>query len=245
MQNPTARHLLDAGVAVVRVSSERTMERVCSAHARVSSRVGAAARGFTLIELMVVVVIISVLAAISIPQITSRMRDRRTQAVAQEVSTLYRNARLRALGRGSAVLVRYTTTNPRGTIEVREAVGGTALAAACQTLPSASCTGVAAPQRWDAADSSLVRSFGAGVSSTFDTIHIDMRNPDESAISSMDVCFTPLGRTFFRFGAGAWTTDLRVPRAQIWRNDGSGNPIGLQRVVLIPPNGMARLGTSR
>ena len=208
----------------------------------VSARVGAAARGFTLIELMVVVIIISVLAVIAIPQITSRMRDRRTQAAAQEVSTLYRNARLRALGRGSAVLVRYTTTNPRGTFEVREAVGGNVNpAAACQTLPTASCT---RPQ-WSAADSRLVRSFGAGVSPTFDNIHIDLRNPDNSAISSMEMCFTPLGRSFSRVGAGAWTQDLRVPRAQVWRNDGTGNPIGLQRVVLIPPNGMARLGTSR
>ncbi|HEY6556981.1 MAG TPA: prepilin-type N-terminal cleavage/methylation domain-containing protein, partial [Polyangiaceae bacterium] len=53
-----------------------------------SSHVLRAARGFTLIELMVVVIIIAVLAVIAIPQITFRMRDRRTQAAAQEVSTL-------------------------------------------------------------------------------------------------------------------------------------------------------------
>jgi type IV fimbrial biogenesis protein FimT len=192
---------------------------------------------------MVVVVIIAVLAALAIPQITTRMRDRRTQAVAQEVTTIYRNARLRALGRGAAVLVRYTTTDVRGTLEVREAIGGTAIAAAaCQTLPEASCTRL---DGWTATNSRSVRSFGASVAATFSSIHIDMRNPDDSAIAAMDVCFTPLGRTFVRFGAGAWAPLAIVPRANVWRNDGSGSAAGLQRVVLIPPNGMARLGTAK
>ncbi len=191
---------------------------------------------------MVVVIIIAVLAVIAIPQITTRMRDRRTQAAAQEVSTIYRNARLRALGRGSAVLVRYTNTDVRGTLEVREAIGGTGVVAAeCQTLPRSDCT----QQEWTATNSRTVSSFGASVMGTFSSIHIDMRNPDDSAISAMDVCFTPLGRTFVRFGAGAWAPLAIVPRANVWRNDGSGNAAGLQRVVLIPPNGMARLGTAK
>ncbi|HEY6558309.1 MAG TPA: prepilin-type N-terminal cleavage/methylation domain-containing protein, partial [Polyangiaceae bacterium] len=198
------------------------------------------ARGFTLIELMVVVIIIAVLAVIAIPQITFRMRDRRTQAAAQEVSTLFRNARLRAMGRGSAVLVRYTTTDARGTLEVREAVGGTALPAACQTLPSGSCR----DPNWDGVDSRLVRSFGASVAGTFASINIHMRNPDNTAISAMDVCFTPLGRTLVRFGSGGWGNLTNVPRANVWRDGGSGTAVGLTRVVLIPPNGMARLGTA-
>jgi len=209
---------------------------------RVSCFVRGSARGFTLIELMVVVVIIAVLAVIAIPQITTRMRDRRTQAAAQEVSTLFRNARLRALGRGSAVLVRYTTTDARGTIEVREAVGGTALAAtACRTLPTASC---ATPQ-WTAVDSQTVVSFGASVTPTFQSIHVDMFDPAGAAVTAMDVCFTPLGRSFVRYGAGAFLQLAGVPRAGVWREDTSGVAVGLERVVLIPPNGAARLGTAR
>ena len=61
-----------------------------------------AQRGFSLIELVVVVIIIAILAVIAIPAISKRMKDRRTSELAQRVSHIYRDARMRAMGRGGA-----------------------------------------------------------------------------------------------------------------------------------------------
>ena len=52
---------------------------------------------------MVVVVIITALAALAVPSILRQMRDRRTRQAAEEIASVYRQARLRALGRGAAV----------------------------------------------------------------------------------------------------------------------------------------------
>jgi hypothetical protein len=72
---------------------------------------------------------------IAMPAIARRMQDRRTQQAAYEVSALYRDARMRALGRGGAMLVRFTGTK----FEVFEAVRGDDDAEDCQQLPISTC----------------------------------------------------------------------------------------------------------
>src|SRR5688572_2277518 len=81
------------------------------------------ARGFTLVELVAVVVIIAIVAALAMPSITSRLRERRVQQAAQTVAQIYSTARMRAMGRGAAVLVRYTA----GEFQIREAIRGAAV----------------------------------------------------------------------------------------------------------------------
>ncbi|HMR09923.1 MAG TPA: prepilin-type N-terminal cleavage/methylation domain-containing protein, partial [Polyangiaceae bacterium] len=84
-------------------------------------------RGFTLLELVVVVIIIAVLAVLAIPSVLNTLRDRRVQNAALEVGALYRNARMRAMARGGAVLVRFDgTATPQGRVQLREALRGQA-----------------------------------------------------------------------------------------------------------------------
>jgi len=157
------------------------------------------------------------------------MRDRRTRQAAEEIAAIYRQARLRALGRGSAVLVRYANAS----FETREAMLGGA-APNCVQLPSTSCTltdwtttSVTSQQLslWSPTVGVISEVFANGI-------------PTGTAQTAFDVCFTPMGKTL--------VNTVTPPAFQMW----SGVPLirvsstidttRIKRYVLIPPNGLAR-----
>ena len=211
-----------------------TFALLCNVHRlRLQLRpIGRRSRGFTLVELMVVVVVITALTALAIPSILKQMRDRRTRQAAEEIAAIYRQARLRALGRGSAVLVRYANAS----FETREAMLGGG-AANCVQLPSTSCT----LTNWitnlpDPTSTSQQLSLYAPPVGVISEVFAN-GIPTGTAQTAFDVCFTPMGRTF--------VNTAQPPAFQSW----SGVPLirvsgadtsRLKRYVLIPPNGLAR-----
>jgi prepilin-type N-terminal cleavage/methylation domain-containing protein len=209
-------------------------------------------RAFTLIELIVVVVIIAVIAVLAIPSITLRMRDRRTQQAAQMVASLYTDARMRAMGRGSAVLVRYANTKvASGELDVREAIRGESVALNdpdCEQLPVSTC--LPPTSMWElTADKTnrILSTYNPSIRAEYADVQIEMEGPDgQGVLNELDVCFTPMGRAFYRAGPSAQFQTLSgVPVANVWRKGGDGKAIGLERLVMVLPNGNARLGTSR
>jgi type IV fimbrial biogenesis protein FimT len=201
-----------------------------------------ATRGFTLVELVAVVVIIAIVAALAIPTIGSRLRDRRTQQVAQTVAQLYSTARMRAMGRGAAVLVRYNN----GVFEIREAIRGNDDDPNCDPLPVSSCQ-VGDP--WDLTDQTrnrLITTFDPANRSQFEGVKIAMSDATNTATSAMDVCFTPMGGAFVgNVLGGALNRLAGVPVASVWRENPPGTTVGLTRIVRIMPNGNSHLGTAQ
>jgi type IV fimbrial biogenesis protein FimT len=192
-----------------------------------------------MIELMVVVIIIAVVAALTIPSIVSRMRERRAGEAASRVALLFQMARSEAIGRGAAVLVRYTQST-RGAFLVREAQRGTSAGAGCQSLPEPSCTitdfNNAGPQQYRD-----VTSLDFGQRAEYSQVRAVMVAPGGANPAALDLCFTPMGRTFMRTNLnGTFAPLTGIYQASVYRGD-VGEPIGLTRNVMLLPNGIARI----
>jgi prepilin-type N-terminal cleavage/methylation domain-containing protein len=230
------------------------MGPVCMSSRVRASRQAKRARGFSLIELMVVIIIIGVVAALAAPTMAASRIDRNAYDDAGSIMQLLRAARTRAVARGGAVLVSMTFAGPtdRGTFSMFEAVQPNATGTGSARTPVSSCK---APTSWvplGPANAGVVQLDGLNLNGALEQdfdIETELRvyNTDGSvseAVSGGFLCFTPLGRSYFVSG-GAPTFDGALPSLtpiefRVTRMN-AGVPVGTIRSVLLPPNGAARV----
>lgn len=227
-----------------------------------------ALRAFTLIELLAVIAMIGALAAATAPSIIYYLRDRRVADAGSQIANLYRFARARSMGRGSAVNVRYQNSptalnmlnplDPDARVAVREAIAagledGSGGAAADRTgflsaenanqnqLGIPNCRGT----NWDAGEDGThyLGSMDERRSRYYPAVtSFKDFSGGPLDMGSIDVCFTPRGRMFWSNQAtGGFVEMFGVPYIEIQNSETDG--ADMIRKIIIPPNGAARLIT--
>ncbi len=198
------------------------------------------ARGFTLIEMMVVVAIIAMMAALAAPSVINIIRDNRSQKDALSLLVMVQDAHSRAYGRGGAVILTYNEGTP-DTIDIQERMQDID-ADGKGDLPWVSCeTGVLSPvlKYWQTSDPEqptdveLTMNGQGGIGTL-------------AGGDSQGFCFQPRG------GSKAFLPVVPAPpppaKPVIWQNltdvatfQFTAAATTKQRFVLVYPNGSFRL----
>jgi type IV fimbrial biogenesis protein FimT len=193
----------------------------------------------------VVVILVGVFAAMAIPQVTLQLRDRRVHEMAQRVALIYQQARVRAMGQGGAILVRYDSTlgSAKGTFITKEGLVGGTQTNPCALGPVSNCSAV----NWTDGDNHnrTIETVDVGTEPGLGDVYAVLTS-DAGAVgtAAMDLCFTPLGRSFVRYGAsGPFQPLTGVPQYRVFRGASGATPTTDSRVrtVLVLPTGAARL----
>ncbi len=218
--------------------------------------------GFTLIELMIVVTIISVVAVLAIPSLSGGGYDRRVFTDAATIGEIVREARTRAVGRGAAELLAMTTnaSSNAATFILYESVTANPGGGGGTNVPVSTCN---SPTVWPGATGTTTANFvdeyqfsGGQTLEGEGNIVARILDPIGGTVpdgTTLYLCFTPNGRVTWQeaasntglFAAIANTTNSAAPTAgaitvQMSRGGFTGST-ELVRTVWIPPSGATRI----
>jgi type IV fimbrial biogenesis protein FimT len=213
--------------------------------------------GFTLVELMVVVILIALLAIIAIPSMRTAQDDRRAFDYARQYSSVIHRASVRATARGAAHLVVIDAGGIRGHVRLFEAVDGTAPPSGPRQVTSCKVPGQwAGAAGWapGAADP-VLSPFVDGLSLDTAGVNVDMNIGSKAfvggaQVNAIVVCYTPGGNVYVGSGGNVTAAIAAMQVAQpftgvadvqIQRRNAGGAGIGLTRRVIVGGAGAPRI----
>jgi prepilin-type N-terminal cleavage/methylation domain-containing protein len=224
-----------------------------------------AARAFTLVELMIVVVLVGVLTVMAIPSMGEARYNARSMDDASEIAELFRQARSRAIGRGAAQLVSMSAT-ANGAASTQTFPGGDlGTYALYEAQTTAQSDGGSLPilpagsplSSCGSPTTSWGGILAAGI--TIDNVNLNRAAENQAMIWSAIndgtsspptvppgyLCYTPLGRTYYNSTSANFTpgVNLLIGELQIsvYRSNVGGAATGLTRTVVIPNSGATRI----
>lgn len=190
--------------------------------------------GFSLLELMIVVVIVGIVTALALPGVAQASRERRIQQAAVTVLDLAREVRTRAMYRGRAQTL---IISANGLGLKFDAYEGSSPSCRLSNFGTGSLDLNQRVANLDLTDARFAR----------DNLGANIALP--SGTTYLQICYTPLGATFF-------STLPIVMASQAWSNDSSSLGMGgvfqinvyqttggVTRRILIPLGGMPRMRT--
>jgi prepilin-type N-terminal cleavage/methylation domain-containing protein len=206
-------------------------------------------RGFTLIELMVVVTIIGVLAGLAGPSVMAGLREMRASSARADVVRILNHARAAARGTGKAHLLEFNAaadTN-RGRLAVHRSIGSSCLTSpwAAILAQSSNCDIFGTPAPND--DSCVTRT---GFQTFFERSGAYALQLTEATNNLLYVCYEPGGRTLWSNQANAAGLSGTPPAGSngafvftltTYRGDIGGGQVGVPRQILQPFGSTARV----
>ena len=203
------------------------------------------ARGFTLVEMMVVVTIISIVSALVLPSMAQVVRDRHAQEAAMSVLDIVRETRSRAMYRGTAHTLLIETVGT--TLRMHAYEGSTS---SCRL--SRFGGGLFDPaQRVYSLDMTTSAFTDDGIQAAVATT----LTAASTSLSTLQLCFTPMGVTYFSltpisdaatsmatFSNDSTAAGLNTPMFAVYVYRGTSSaPVGVPRVIMVPLSGMPRM----
>lgn len=193
-------------------------------------------QGFSLIEMMVVVLIIGIGAAMALPGLRTAMANRRGQEAALRVVSMFRRSRSEAMAYGRAHLVRFdsTASSGKGSVRIYRGITNSCRNNNWTTLIAGPACGTASSFCIEAFD------FSSTLMGSGDYLQIA-----GVGYTNLDLCYTSAGTLWWRNSDASPFTDATNADfgflMRVSQKESDGSTVGTVRGIVIPFGGQPRI----